>query len=124
MTIREEKSSVVKAGVWEIDEKDERLLDRYEGYPYLYHKVVIPELIIIVDEHPEDSEDDIPEAFVSDAFVYIMNENANMPLKPPEDSYYKRCEEGYRDFNLPLKPLAESKNEALGAAEKRNKTGG
>ena len=28
----------VKGGLWEISEKDEKLLDRYEGYPTLYEK--------------------------------------------------------------------------------------
>ncbi|MDE0084875.1 MAG: gamma-glutamylcyclotransferase [Candidatus Poribacteria bacterium] len=28
----------VKGGLWEISEEDERLLDRYEGYPSLYEK--------------------------------------------------------------------------------------
>lgn len=125
LNIRKEKGTVVKAGVWEIDEKDEKLLDHYEGYPYLYRKVVLPNQIIIVDEHPECCTDDTPEAFEADAFVYIMNEDAGMPLEPSTESYFWRCIEGYYDFDLPLEPLIDSRVEAVTAeAERKEKLSG
>ena len=38
LTIRKEKGAAVPLGIFEIDELDEKSLDRYEGYPTHYFK--------------------------------------------------------------------------------------
>ena len=60
--------------------EDERSLDRYEGYPYLYRK----ETIKVVLEGEEIK-----------AMVYVMN--PGRPLGEPNPYYYNTILEGYID---------------------------
>ena len=38
LTVEKEKGHSVPVGIWEVDEMDERNLDRYEGFPAFYYK--------------------------------------------------------------------------------------
>ena len=38
LTVERHRGSTVPLGVWEVDETDEKNLDRYEGYPAFYYK--------------------------------------------------------------------------------------
>ena len=71
--------------VWEISERDERSLDRYEGFPSYYYKKDLE-----VETFPLESEE--PETLT--AMVYIMTEGHR--LGAPSDYYYKVLEDGYR----------------------------
>ena len=44
LTIEEAPGYKVPVGVWEVSERDEKSLDRYEGYPSFYYKkeLVLP----------------------------------------------------------------------------------
>ena len=75
----------VPVGIWKISEKDERALDRYEGYPAFYGKETVK---LRMSEG------------VREALVYIINPQAQPGI--PSDRYVQTCREGYRDFNLPL----------------------
>jgi hypothetical protein len=78
-------------GVWQITDQCERALDRYEGVASgFYSKVYIP-----IDGVPgEDS-----------LMYYVMNSTGIMP---PTVGYLDTIKAGYRDFNLPLKPLRDA----------------
>ena len=82
-TIAPKEGASVPVAVWEITPKDERALDRYEGYPSHYFKKTLPVSL--------DGED-------VDAMVYIMN--LKMKFGMPSPYYYATVFEGYRDCEL------------------------
>ena len=72
----------VKGGLWEISEEDERLLDRYEGYPSLYEKY-----------------------YDGDIMFYRMLDNAR-GIELPGLGYLEGMLEGMENFGLsPLEDL-------------------
>lgn len=82
-TIEESKGDRVPVLVWELQTKDEKALDRYEGYPTFYFKKTV---FIEVNNK------------VIEAMVYIMNDKANIGI--PNPNYYNIIEKGYRKFNF------------------------
>lgn len=76
-------------GVWEISERDEKNLDRYEGFPHLYRK--------------EETEVIMEDGSTVTAMVYIMNRSGIQSM--PSPSYYNTILTGYKEFNLPTKYL-------------------
>lgn len=82
-TIAPKEGASVPVAVWEISEKNEQALDRYEGYPSHYFKQNVPVQL--------DGEE------VS-AMVYIMNLKMGFGL--PSPYYYKTVYEGYNDCEL------------------------
>jgi len=81
----------VPIGLWEISARDERALDRYEGYPHFYHKTVLPAEFDGEEVH---------------AMVYIMD--LAMPAGLPSVMYYDIVEKGYRDCGLDPAYLKEA----------------
>ena len=81
-TIEPKQGSVVPVAVWEIDERSERALDRYEGYPTFYRKEYIE-----VELNGE----------IVQAMVYIMNKGE--PAYPSRH-YYDVILQGYYDVGL------------------------
>ncbi len=79
-TIEPKKGSTVPVLVWEITKACERALDRYEGFPRLYRKEILP-----VDL----------DGITVYAMVYIMN--PIYPYAVPDAYYYATILEGYRD---------------------------
>ena len=72
----------VKGGLWEISEEDEKLLDRYEGYPSLYEKY-----------------------YDDDIMFYRMLDNAR-GIELPGLGYLEGMLEGMENFGLsPLEDL-------------------
>ena len=71
-------------GCWLIDTTAEKALDRIEGYPYLYDKVEINEMM-----------------------VYQMDVSDNTEIEPSL-SYVTLIREGLIDFGLPPKTLEEN----------------
>lgn len=88
LTIEKKKGSVVPVGVWEVDERHERYLDVYEGYPSFYYK---KDMKVTLKETQQEI----------DAFVYIMHEER--PLGMPSEFYVRVCEAGYEDFGFNAK---------------------
>lgn len=82
-TIETMEGKEVPIGLWEISARDERALDRYEGYPHFYHKTVLPVTLDGEEVH---------------AMVYIMD--LAMPAGLPSVMYYDIVEKGYRDCGL------------------------
>ena len=73
----------MSVGIYEVIEEDIKSLDKYEGYPYLYHK----EMVSLLLNGKEIK-----------ALVYIMNEEYTYNL--PSNEYLKICMDGYKDFNF------------------------
>ena len=82
-TIAPKEGAFVPVAVWEISDKNEQAIDRYEGYPSHYFKQDVPVQL--------DSEE------VS-AMVYIMNLKMGFGLPTPY--YYQTVYEGYNDCEL------------------------
>ncbi len=82
-TIAPKEGASVPVAVWEISEKNEQALDRYEGYPSHYFKQNVPVQL--------DGEE-------VNAMVYIMNLKMGFGL--PSPYYYQTVYEGYNDCEL------------------------
>ena len=74
----------VWGGCWEIDAAAEDALDRVEGYPRLYDKLIIDGMM-----------------------VYRMNESG-YPEREPAPGYVAMIREGLADFGLPPKTLEQN----------------
>lgn len=77
-TVERFRGGSVPVLVWEIQPEDERALDRYEGYPYLYRK----EMLRIK----------LNGRFIP-AMIYIMNEENGYGI--PSAYYFNVIREGY-----------------------------
>ena len=93
-TIRKNKNFETPVLVWEISKKDERNLDRYEGFPRSYIK---KNLTLPVTSLNGDNLGKLK------AMVYIMTPEAvkNRSLDPvPDINYFSVIDEGYTVFNF------------------------
>lgn len=79
-TIERKRGYKVPVLVWQLQPKDERSLDMYEGYPHLYRK----ETLRITVEGRRIY-----------AMVYIMNEKLH-PYGIPSDNYLNTIQTGYQ----------------------------
>lgn len=75
-------------GLWEITDKCEQALDRYEGYPNLYRK-----------EYFRNKRTE------QDYMAYIMNRDG---LGMPPQQYYEGIKRGYGHFGIDTKYLTEA----------------
>ena len=89
LTIEKAEGGTVPVAVWEVQERDEAALDRYEGYPAFYYKVEMPITFKGIRSGKERKRT---------AFVYIMHEDR--PLGLPSNQYVKTCMAGYRTFGF------------------------
>ena len=80
-TVEQKKDGKVPVLVWKLTPADERALDYYEGFPYLYRKQT---LRITLDGERIN------------AFTYIMNEFRH-PYNKPSIGYLSIVREGYRN---------------------------
>ena len=94
LTVEPEPGSKVPVAVWEVTEKDEQALDRYEGFPDFYYKeeLVLPIKGIRTGKIRRRK-----------VFVYIMHEER--PLGIPTRNYFSVCAQGYRFFGFPVEIL-------------------
>lgn len=87
-TIEPKDGENVPAGIWSISERDEIMLDRYEGYPHLYDKEFLK-----VELNGE----------MVEVMVYIMT--PGHLLATPAQWYYETLRRGYMDCGLDEKYL-------------------
>ena len=80
---------VVPVLVWEISQRDERSLDRYEGWPEYYRK---ENMVITMTDLDGKNPQEIT------AMVYIMEDGHKQ--MPPWQSYYDVLAEGYERFGF------------------------
>lgn len=90
-TVEPKKGSSVPVLLWITTVTDEKALDRYEGYPYLYRK----ENITVTFEGQQ-----------TEAYIYIMNDGRD--INSPSCGYYSTIREGYEDCGFDISFLKES----------------
>lgn len=90
-TIERCEGGEVPVLVWEISERDEASLDRYEGYPTFYFK--------------EDAEVETERGTVR-GMVYVMD--PRRPLGAPSSWYYDVLERAYERFGFDLAILEKA----------------
>lgn len=93
LTIEPKKGVQVPVGVWKVTERDEKNLDRYEGFPSYYHKESFTLPVTLFNGMIQDLE----------CFVYIMR--LDEPISTPNGYYYNVCVDGYNDFGFNLQIL-------------------
>lgn len=91
LTIEYQEGKIVPLGIYEISFFDELKLDRYEGYPSLYHKEYLD---IQIDGKK------------SKGLIYVMNDGFSYHI--PLSSYIDTCKKGYQDFNFCPEVLDEA----------------
>lgn len=94
-TIVPKEGGKVPVLIWDISKADECMLDRYEGYPYLYSKETVKLNI---------------EGREVETMVYIMNGGQ---VAPPNKSYYNIIAEGYKDLGFDIDILNDAVYRAL-----------
>lgn len=104
LTVEPNKGSTVPVLVWQISEKDEFYLDRYEGCPSFYYKKELE-----VDIH---SLLDAEAVRTENAIIYIMHEER--PLGCPTRHYYGVCFEGYCRFGFDTAVLEKALTDSVG----------
>lgn len=87
-TIEPKPGASVQAAVWQISDKDEMSLDRYEGFPRLYRK---EDFWVTVDGKTVR------------AMAYVME--PGIPKALPRTDYLMTIMRGYDDFGLDQHPL-------------------
>ncbi|MCL2697592.1 MAG: gamma-glutamylcyclotransferase [Oscillospiraceae bacterium] len=90
-TVERFKGGKVPVLVWELQPKDEKALDVYEGYPRFYRKESVR--VRLSGKQVR-------------AMVYIMNDGH--PVSPPCTSYYNTIREGYLSAGFDLRILREA----------------
>jgi len=90
-TIAPKEGASVPMGLWEIQARDEKALDMYEGFPSHYFKENVPVQVGGTE--------------VS-AMVYIMN--LRMDFNLPSTSYYATVHQGYKDCGLDTTALEQA----------------
>ena len=111
-TIEPKAGSKVPVLVWGISERDERNLDRYEGFPTFYYKKEFK-----VEIKGANQKQLIPVTYgTHKAMAYIMDESRQ--LGAPSKEYYKILEEGYQRFNFDMNILWEALRKSTTLPEK------
>ena len=83
-TIQPSDGEYVAGALWAISEADERALDDFEGYPYLYRKEII-------------------QSDGLEFMVYVMNQD---PPGEPSLNYLLTIAQGYQDWDLDIEDLS------------------
>lgn len=83
--IKGKKNDIVPVVVWNIADKDWRMLDRYEGYPSYYVKETVN---VILDNGKK-----------ADAIVYVMADNRK-GISMPSREYFECILKGYRSNKI------------------------
>lgn len=97
-TIEPLKGESVQFGLWEISERDEKSLDRHEGFPRLYYKQSFP-----IKLNGKEAE----------AMAYIMD--SSYVIGCPSKTYYQTIAQGYEDCHLDIDKLAQAANKCAEA---------
>ena len=105
LTIEPEIGESVPVAVWAISRNDEKSLDRYEGFPFLYFKREFP-LVLTGKSGGKVNE------VIVDSMAYIMTDG--FPIQEPSNSYLQTCLRGYQDFGLDPAPLMKALSESKG----------
>lgn len=97
LTIEPCENGRVPVAVWEVNEANERSLDRYEGFPVFYDKSEMELMVSIAGTG---------EKHAMTGFAYIMSEGR--PINQPSNLYFMTCVNGYRSFEFDLQTLLDA----------------
>lgn len=89
-TVKRHNGMSVPICIFSVSEKDIKSLDRYEGYPVHYRKVILKAKDIILTDCTK---------YISQPFIYIMNEDMG-GIGAPSHRYFNTVLQGYRDCGL------------------------
>ena len=89
ITKTKNENNTIPVAIWEIDENDEKSLDRYEGYPVYYKKENIRVLSDLYGK--------------IEGIAYIMSDGFD--VQKPSATYLATCCIGYEDFGFKCGPL-------------------
>ncbi len=101
LTIEKKDGDRVPVAVWEVTTDDEKVLDRYEGYPRFYYKTEMTLPVKGIRSGRTRSRR---------CFVYIMHEDRQIGV--PSYSYVDTCLEGYDSFGFDEHYLDEALTKA------------
>ena len=90
-TVEPKEGASVPVLLWSTTDSDERALDHYEGFPFLYRKETVK--VTFGGKEVE-------------AYVYIMNDGR--PINAPGCGYYATIREGYEDCGFDVSFLKEA----------------
>lgn len=88
LTIEPDIKSQVPVGIFKVSPRDEKALDRYEGFPSFYYKKEMKLPVKLANGKMKNMK----------VFVYIMDESR--PLGLPTWAYIATCDKGYEDFGF------------------------
>lgn len=103
-TIVPKENSKVPVLIWDIKPEDEKALDHYEGFPYVYRKEYFS-----LDIGGEKCK----------AMAYVMNSGQ---IKEPSAGYYNCILEGYKAVGLDTAYLEKALKRSLEAAAQEHQT--
>lgn len=90
-TIEPKPGATVPVLVWEVSDRDERSLDRYEGFPKFYYKkfVTVTDVMLGPDNKFRG---------MLDGMAYVLPESR--PLGIPSKLYYEALQKAYARFGM------------------------
>ncbi len=100
------ENDFVPVVVWDIDSKDWKMLDMYEGYPSYYVKETVN---VILDNGK-----------IEKAIVYVMADNRK-GICPPSQSYFDCIYEGYIENGIDVEYLYDALEHSFANKTKYNK---
>ena len=106
LTIEKSENGSVPVVIWEVTDKDEKALDRYEGFPSFYYK---KEIRIRYKGIRTGLRRTVT------AFVYIMHEER--PIGIPSSCYMRTCLEGYDTFGFDRNVLFDAYDKSVEVCE-------
>ena len=83
LNVNKKEGSKVMVGIYEINEKDEKILDRYKGYPAQYKKEAVN-----VNFNGK----------ILEGFIYILNYPRR--IESPNKRYLDKCKKAYEASNI------------------------
>jgi hypothetical protein len=106
LTIERNENGSVPVVIWEVTEKDEKALDRYEGFPTFYYKQEIKVRYKGIRTGLRRT---------ATAFAYIMHEER--PIGIPSNYYMRTCLEGYDTFGFDRNVLFDAYDKCVEVCE-------
>lgn len=95
-TVEPCKGASVPVLLWSITAEDEKSLDRYEGWPFLYRKETVT---VKLNRRKVE------------AMMYVMNEGR--PLGKPSTFYYNTILEGYKECEFDVRILEQGVTDSV-----------
>lgn len=92
LTVKKQADSSVPVAIYQISVRDEKFLDKYEGYPNFYTKERV-----VAEISPDEK---------IEGMMYVMKEQ---PYAYPSDLYFHICSMGYRELGFPVSILEEAR---------------